>query len=108
MRRIIHRAAIEENQVLVGGTATDIIAAGSLANGGDTWQCENDLHDVRLAEGRRDILQQLGLELLRTHHRVFHRRLPSADHDNLVQFLIVGNTRLGLLHTGNDIDLGVR
>ena len=105
MRRIEHRTAVEENQVLVCRTASHVIAARGLADGGDAWQREYHLHDVRLTKGRRDVLQQLGFELLRAHDRALHRRLPAGYDDDLCQFLVVSDTGLGLLNAWYDIGL---
>ena len=107
MRGIIHRSAIKQYQVLVCRPASHIIAARSLSDGSDTRQREHHLHDIRLAKGRRDVLQQLGLELLRTHRRAFHSRLAAGDNDDLGEFLIIGNTGLCLLHARHDIGLCV-
>ncbi len=105
MRRVIDRAAIEQYEVLVGGTTSHVIAARSLSDGGDARQREHNLHDVRLTEGRRNILQDLGLKLLSTDHHVFHGRLPTTDNDDLVQFLIIGNACLRFLHARHYIGL---
>ena len=108
MRWVIHRASIEEDEVLVGSASSHIISAGSLANGGHSRQREHNLHDVRLAKRRRDVLQQLGFELLRTHGRTLHGRLATANNHNLGQLMVVGNTCLCLLRARHHIHLRPR
>ena len=102
---IVNGSSIEKYEVLVGGSSSHVVSAGGLANGGHTRQCENYLHDVRLAKRRRDVLQYLGLELLSAHHHIFHSRLTTSHNHNLSKLVVVGNACRRLLHTWHDIDI---
>ena len=107
MRGVVYRAAVEEYQVLVGGATAYVVSARGLAHGGYTGQRQYNLHDVRLAKGRRDVLQYLWLEFLRAHHQALHGALSAAHNYDFGQLLVVGYAHLGLLHARHHIHLGL-
>ena len=107
MRGVVYRAAVEEYQVLVGGATTYVVSARGLAHGGYTGQRQHYLHDVRLAKGRWDVLQYLGLEFLRAHYQALYGALSAAHNYDFGQLLVVGHAHLGLLHARHHIHLGL-
>ena len=59
MGGIVDGAFVEKDQVLVGGAAADVEAAGGFAHGFHARQGEHGLDDVALAEGGGDLVDDL-------------------------------------------------
>ena len=70
VRGVVDGAVVEQDEVLVGGAAADVEAAGRLAHGLHARQGEDGLDDVAFAEGARDLVDYLHPDALDAHHGV--------------------------------------
>ena len=70
--RVIDRAVVEEDQVLVRRPAPHVKAARGLAHRLHAGKRHDYLHDIHLAERHRDILYILHLQAFHSHRRIPH------------------------------------
>ena len=69
MVRVVDRPAVEQDEVLVGGAAADVEAAGGLAHRFDAGKRHHHLQGIGLAEGHRHVFDQVDAHLLDAHLR---------------------------------------
>ena len=84
MIRVIHRTAVEQDQVLVGGAAADIEAARSLAHRFHARQGHHHLQGVGFTESYRYVLDQVDAHPFDAHlRRTVLRHAFRRDHGSL-------------------------